>query len=155
MVHEVEHLWSEWERIIWIFVGERHSVLIDAVWLVNVENLDVVRKRNHTSHLLLHIVLLVPWCSGKRSLFGDAEHLDIIAEFSEVNLLIEYHLLLQKLLALLCECFDDGLVFAWCNFATVDWLAVRYDQVADVSGVTNGYLGHRWVDLDAVLDVGD
>ena len=103
-------------------------MLVNHIWLVDVEDLDVVRQSLATYFKIT---------ASKRTVAWNLVKLDVIADLCEVNLFVEHKCLSQQLIWLLLEAINNQVVLFKQKLSAIDRTTVSYEKLSDILLIVN------------------
>ena len=103
-------------------------MLVNYIWLVDVEDLDVVRQSLATYFKIT---------ASKRTVAWNLVKLDVIADLCEVYFFVQHKCLSQQLVWLLLEAINNQVVLFKQKLTAIDRTTVSYEKLSDILLIVN------------------
>ena len=103
-------------------------MLVNHIWLVDVEDLDVVRQSLATYFKIT---------ASKRTVAWNLVKLDVIADLCEVYFFVQHKCLSQQLVWLLLEAINNQVVLFKQKLSAIDRTTVSYEKLSDILLIVN------------------
>ena len=103
-------------------------MLVNYIWLVDVEDLDVVRQSLATYFKIT---------ASKRTVAWNLVKLDVIADLCEVYFFVQHKCLSQQLVWLLLEAINNQVVLFKQKLSAIDRTTVSYEKLSDILLIVN------------------